>query len=75
MGLASVGQVGPRAVVTEFKEVVLGGGLTIVALSTDETARPNGPDSVTRCVAVVKGSVVGLCQLMLGVATVLRLVL
>ena len=59
----------------ECKEMELGGELVYCDLCTDEAARPSGPDSVTRCVAVVKGSVVGLCQLMLGVAAVRRLVL
>ena len=41
-----------------------------MALSADETARPNGPDSVTRCGAGGDSSVVRLCQLGLSVAAV-----
>ena len=63
MGLESVETVGQQAIVIKFKEVVMGSGLTVVALSTDDTARPNGPDSVTRCSAGGDSSVVGLCQL------------
>ena len=48
----------------------LRGELVYCGLGTNETARPSGPDSVTRCVTVVGGSVVGLCQLELGAAAV-----
>ena len=43
--------------------VLLGSGLSVVALSTDDTARPNAPGSVTRCRACGDGSGAGLCQL------------
>ena len=59
----------------EGEEMELGGELVYCGMGTDETARPSGPDSVTRCVAVVKGSVVRLCQLGLGVAAVRLLAL